>query len=399
MSLSRGLLPLALALGVAIASPEAGVSQAAPAYEISSARVEAALEALKAQKADPLQQRSADGTLDFPLGNPEGRQGGTQPQDWDYVPAPGVTSRQVSFYVDGGTRLYGKIFYPKDFTASGSWPAVAVGHGINAISLGVEKHAARFAERGLVAMVIDYQSYGFSDSGEDEILLMEPDISTDAAPVVHRQSLVAIKRTQLNNVHQVENFRAAVSYLQGEPGVDPGRIGVWGSSNGGMVVTAVAGIDARVKAVVAQVIAVAPTDNPGGLLRSTSGGNASADAVQRVKTGQGGQGRAGFSFRSFVDSFANRVHGADVQAGARLARVRPSTAILFLPAEFDELGSVPAVAQRAVTYLRSRGVPSQVITLRNLGHFEPYAGAGFEVASNLAADWFLKQLGPGRPSR
>ena len=51
-------------------------------------------------------------------------------------------------------------------------------------------------------------------------------------------------------MHEVADFRAAVSFLQGEPGVDPDRIGIWGSSNGGGVVMAVAGVDARVKAVV-----------------------------------------------------------------------------------------------------------------------------------------------------
>jgi hypothetical protein len=31
----------------------------------------------------------------------------TLPEDWNYKLAPGVTTRQVSFYVDGGTRLQG----------------------------------------------------------------------------------------------------------------------------------------------------------------------------------------------------------------------------------------------------------------------------------------------------
>src|ERR1043165_4605498 len=39
----------------------------------------------------------------------------TIPEDWNYKLAPGVTTKQVSFYVDGGTRLQGKVFYPNGF--------------------------------------------------------------------------------------------------------------------------------------------------------------------------------------------------------------------------------------------------------------------------------------------
>ena len=74
------------------------------------------------------------------------REGGTQPQDWAYALPDAVTTRQVTFYVDGGFPLYGKLFLPRGFTRTGSWPAVVVGHGINAISIGIEKYAARFAD-------------------------------------------------------------------------------------------------------------------------------------------------------------------------------------------------------------------------------------------------------------
>jgi hypothetical protein len=152
----------------------------------------------------------------------------TLPEDWNYRLAPGVTTKQVSFYVDGGTRLQGKIFYPKGFDTRSSFPGVVVAHGINALAIGIEKYAAKFAERGIVAMAFDYQSYGFSDSGADELFLLEPDTTTDASPVTVRKAPVRIKRTNLNNVEEVKAFRAAVSFLQGEPGVDPDH-GVFGA--------------------------------------------------------------------------------------------------------------------------------------------------------------------------
>ena len=116
--------------------------------QISTAVIEKHKAGLEKQITDPDQKR----------------EGGTQPRDWEYQLGDGVRTRQVTFYVDGGVPLYGKLFLPKGFTPTGSYPAVVVGHGINALSIGIEKFASRFAERD-VAMAIDYQSYGFSGSG------------------------------------------------------------------------------------------------------------------------------------------------------------------------------------------------------------------------------------------
>src|SRR5207247_10685 len=46
---------------------------------------------------------------------------------------------------------------------------------------------------------------------------------------------------------------AAISFIAGEPNVDKERIGIWGSSYGGGLVTWTAGNDSRVKCVAAQV--------------------------------------------------------------------------------------------------------------------------------------------------
>ena len=140
---------------------------AAASAQIGTGILEKYKAALERQTTDPDQKR----------------EGGTQPRDWDYQLPEGVRTRQVTFYVDGGTALYGKLFLPKGFTTTGRMPAVVVGHGINALSIGIEKFAARFAERGLVAMAIDYQSYGFSGSGSDDIRLLERDTTTDASAV------------------------------------------------------------------------------------------------------------------------------------------------------------------------------------------------------------------------
>jgi dienelactone hydrolase len=324
------------------------------------------------------------------------REGGTQPRDWDYNLTDGVTTRQITFYVDGGTPLYGKMFFPKGFKTADRRPGVVVGHGINALSIGIEKYAARFAARGLVAMAIDYQSYGFSGSGSDDLRLVEPDPSTDAQPVTEKRLRLIVKRTNLNNAHEVDDYRGAISYLQGEPGVDPDRIGIWGSSNAGSVVIAVAEVDPRAKAVVSQV--AGPRPGPRGPAPLPTGPQAVMldDAIKRARTGQGAEVDGGFSFKSKIDMFGN-FRNRDVRPGSALDQIVETTKILFLPAEKDELSGGPSGAQEATKYLNGRGIVAQTIVYPELTHFQAYSNTGFEIGSTLAAEWFLKYLGPPAP--
>jgi hypothetical protein len=320
-----------------------------------------------------LQQQSADPEMK--------RERGTQPQDWVFTLPAGVTSRQITFYSDG-TPCYGRIFFPKGFSARGRWPAVVVGHGINAQAVGIEKYAARFAERGLVAMAIDYRTYGYSGG---DVLLLEPDTTTDGRAVWEKEARIRIKRTNLNNFRETEDFRAAISYLQTEPGVDPERIGVWGSSNGASVVLMVAALDARVKAVVAQV------GGAGGL--GASGPVAISpqmleDGIKRARTGQGAEVDGGFSFRSKIDLWSSQVN-REFRPAALLDHVPETTKILWIPVEKDEL--IPARGVQAAS--KAFKGTSQVLEIPYLTHFQIYSFTGFEVSSNLAADWFLKYLG------
>ncbi|MBZ5601767.1 MAG: acetylxylan esterase [Acidobacteriia bacterium] len=331
--------------------------------------------------ADLVEQRRAD--LEKQSKDPVfKRDGGTQPQDWNYQLPAGVATHQVTFYAGGGTPLYGKMFFPRDFSASGKTPGIVVGHGINALSIGIEKYAARFAERGFVAMAIDYESYGFSGS---EVSLLERDTTTDRRPVWELTARVQLKRTDLNNFKEVEDYRAAVSFLQGEPGIDPNRIGIWGSSNAGSVVIAVAGRDPRIKAVVSQIAGTgaAPASAPVAISK-----NFEDDMIKRARTGQGAEVDGGFSFRSKIDMFSNQ-RDREVRPGSTVDRIQESTKILSILAEKDELGNPIAGANAAAKAFKGTW---QVVILPYMTHFQMYSGAAFEIDSTLAGDWFAKYL-------
>jgi dienelactone hydrolase len=317
------------------------------------------------------------------------REGGTQPQDWQFVLPEGVSSRQVTFYSDG-TPCYGRIFFPRGFSPRGKWPAVIVGHGINAQAVGIEKYAARFAERGLVAMAIDYRTYGYSGG---DVVLLEPDTTTDDRGAWDKEARIQIKRTNLNNFRETEDFRSAVSYIQAEPGVDATRIGVWGSSNGASVVMMVAALDSRVKAVVAQVGAVGglrqsgPVPVPPQLLE---------DGIKRARTGQGEEVDGGFSFKSKIDMWSRQVN-REFRPGTVLDYIPETTRILWVSAEKDELIPLNTPAGPVAASKAFRGT-SQVVVVPYITHFQMYSNAAFEVGSTLAADWLVKYLGTGEPS-
>src|SRR5438128_2834976 len=86
---------------------------------------------------------------------------GLWPPDWVYQLADGVTTREVTYYSDG-IACYGKIFFPKGFSTDGKTPGIVLGQGWAGNHFSIEKYGARFAERGLVAMVIDYRGWGSS---------------------------------------------------------------------------------------------------------------------------------------------------------------------------------------------------------------------------------------------
>src|SRR6188508_1954090 len=71
----------------------------------------------------------------------------------------GVTTRDVKFFSEG-VQCFGRIFLPKGLTADSKAPAVVLAPGWAETEASIEKYAARFTTRGLVAMAIDYRGWG-----------------------------------------------------------------------------------------------------------------------------------------------------------------------------------------------------------------------------------------------
>lgn len=314
-------------------------------------------------------------------------QNGLRSTDYEYVLGDGVTAKNVVYFSEG-VACYGKVFYPKGFdpTARPGIPAVVLGQGYAGNHISIEKYANRFAERGLVAMVIDYRGWGFSEAIPE---LVTPVIGggteRDNVRFTVKAVKVRLKRTQISPQMQQQDYRNAISWIQGEPGVDYQRIGVWGSSLAGGNATVVAGQDGRVKAISVQVPAI--TGQPTIRGRVPVYGPARADAIKRARVGQGGEFVTGFSRLFAVDEY---VQARDFQenAVAFWASKLGNTPFQAVAAEKDQL--IPVEGVKA-TVDRMTG-PHNLVVVPDISHFEMYSHEPFEISANAAADWFVKYL-------
>jgi fermentation-respiration switch protein FrsA (DUF1100 family) len=130
----------------------------------------------------------------------------------------------VAFDAEGVT-LRGWLYRP----TSGRTlvPVVVMAHGYNCLKeFYLDKYAEAIAAAGHCVVAYDHRNFGDSDG--------EP-------------------RQELDPWMQVRDYRHAITFAQTLDGVDPERIGIWGTSYAGGHVLVVAAIDRRVKCVVAQV--------------------------------------------------------------------------------------------------------------------------------------------------
>jgi uncharacterized protein len=313
-------------------------------------------------------------------------QNGLRPADYEYVLGDGVTVKDAVYFSEG-IACYAKIFFPKGFDpkAKPGIPAVVLGQGYAGSHVSIEKYANRFAAKGLVAMAIDYRGWGFSE-GFPELAapVIGGGIERDNTRFTYKTTLVRIKRTKLIPQEQQQDYRNAISYIQGEPGVDYQRIGVWGSSLAGGNATAVAGQDARVKAVSVQVPAIAgPATIPG---RMHLNGAMREDAIKRAREGQGHEYVTGFSRYFAVDQYEQYEAFQENYVGYWSTKIDvPYQAVA---AEKDQL--IPIDGIRAAME-RIPG-PHNLIVVPGISHFEMYSHEPFEISANAAADWFVKYL-------
>jgi dienelactone hydrolase len=264
--------------------------------------------------------------------------------------------REIHFYSEN-VQCYGKMFLPAGFSADGKVPGVVLAPGWGETAASVEKTAAAIAEKGMVAMAIDYRGWGKSGG---YIYLAENIRYDDRLRFSQHTAKVRIRRRRLIPEDQVDDIRNAISYLQGEPGVDRTRIGVWGAGMSGGHAMVVAGIDPRIKAVVTQTPVIEGRDAPRKLSRP-------AYEQTQIKLA-----RADSAAAAAMSSNETRIAVAEYHPFWFVSQIPQTVAVLFVVGQGD--GADAAAASKIL-----KG-PAEVKTID---------GAARQTS---AAEWFLKYL-------
>lgn len=126
----------------------------------------------------------------------------------------------------GGERLAAWSYRPDGAAPGDRLACVVLAHGFTGTrGARLDAYAERFADAGFAALVFDYRHFGDS-SGEP-------------------RDLLSVRR-------QLQDWRAAVAFAREQPGNDPARIAVWGSSFSGGHVVVVAAQDPHIAAAISQ---------------------------------------------------------------------------------------------------------------------------------------------------
>jgi uncharacterized protein len=292
----------------------------------------------------------------------------------------GVTTRDVEFFSEQ-VKLRGTLFLPRTFSADGESPAVVLVAGQGRTAESVEHVAARLAEEGFVALTFDYRGWGRSGAF---LYVDNQEVRTDDRLRFSQHTAnVTFRRRRLSPEAQQYDIRNAITFLQGESGVAPGRIGVWGTGLGGGHAVAVAGIDGRVNVVVAEVPLIAGSGEE--RLAFVPTPELRADMIRLARTPP--HEVTAPAAAGTMDDPETRIALARYRPFHYIPQIPESVAIRFVVAERDTVvdnGTHAIAASRAL-----RG-PTDVVTIRGADH--DLSGAAAGQAADAAVAWFLRHL-------
>jgi fermentation-respiration switch protein FrsA (DUF1100 family) len=253
---------------------------------------------------------------------------------------------------------------------------------------GLERFAQVFSAAGFVVLVHDHRGFGASDGSP---------------------------RSDIDPWVQIADWRRAISFLESQPFVDPGRIGLWGSSYAGGHAIVLGATDRRLRAVVSQVPTisgyqqslrrVAP-DRVSALEAAFADDDrrqfqGAAPATQSVVSADPSMPAAyyapdavSFYTQPLPDGAWDNVMTLRSSRAARMyepgtwiARVSPTPLLLVVG-----LHDTITVTDLALAAYEAALQPKRLVTIDG-GHFDPYLKS-FPEASGAALAWFTEHLNP-----
>lgn len=291
-----------------------------------------------------------------------------------------VERRAVKVWSDG-TRMAADLYLPKGLKPEDKLPAIVLCAGTGGTKGGTQARLAPiFVTNGFIVLAFDYRGWGQSES---QLMAVEPQGKPDAQNELTLK--VKALRWQMNYTDQTEDIRAAISYLAGEPNVNKDRIGLWGSSYGGGLVTWMAGNDPRVKCVAAQV--------PGMAARPPAAEARMYDLLTKQARGETEPvpietGKMTGKMATYEQMRVNPAKSIGFNTPEAAAKIKVPA--LFVIAEKEELSS-NATVERVHQELTKRGVPTKLHTIKGITHYGVYK-EGFDEATKVEVEWFTEHL-------
>jgi pimeloyl-ACP methyl ester carboxylesterase len=297
------------------------------------------------------------------------------------VPASGQTEQPVAFYSEG-VRIAGHLHQPTGRQTDERRPGIVLCHGFNAVQrVGLPDIAAHLAAAGYAVLRFDYRGVGDSDGPRGRIFPQE----------------------------HVKDVRAAITFLQAQPGVQPDRIGLYGTSFGGSHAISAAAVDSRPQVIVSSVSVGNGRRWLRGLRRywewTAFLKRLEEDRTRRVQTGESQvispyeimvlypateaahkeRERQGIVAADVVlESAEAIIEYAPEEVVHRLAP-RP---VLFIHCADDVL--VPP--DESIAMYEHAGEPKKLVLLPGRSHYDVYSGQGFVEVMAHATAWFSKYL-------
>ena len=276
-----------------------------------------------------------------------------------------------------GLSLAGRLYRP---VGAGPHPVIVLSHGFSVLrAMGLDDYCARFEAAGFACLAYDHRNFGESDG---------------------------LPRHEIDPWQQVADTRDAISFVRSVPGLDPERVGLWGTSFSGGHALVVAALDRRVKCVVSQVPLVAGFDTlnswvgPGNLPTLTRRFNEDRDgrycgaAPRTTRPARPGDQTWTWVTKIGAETlYPNEItqrsleNLAGYEPGSFIARVSPTPLLMILATQDTQ---TPYAGQRAA-YDRA-GAPKQLLAL-DCGHYDPYT-SHFDESAQAAVAWFQAHLVP-----
>ena len=281
-----------------------------------------------------------------------------------------VERSDVEFSSFGAT-IRGWLYRADDDNA----PGIVMTHGLSAVKeMFLDDYADAFSQAGFTTLVYDHIGFGASDG--------EP-----------RQS--ASPRLQL------QGYRDAIFWLAAVVGVNPARIGIWGSSFSGAHVITLCAEDLPIAAAVAQVpfLGEGGSEPPSGavdaIIKMAHDPLATIAATTDTSDGAGVMYLDG-AYQWFTTTAAKRapawrnellvegfLEAADYRPFDHLSRTR--VPLLVIAATSDQL-----TPPRPLIDLDPKPHLVEVMEISG-NHFDAYS-AGFKTSSNAAVEYFTRFL-------